>query len=66
MEKEKYQLILRFNLECMDDIQARESAKKLIKALGIGPAILTAVDVVKLQKVHKGKSPEGIQFEYTK
>ena len=63
---DKYQLTLRFNFECIDDVQAKESAEKLITGLGIGPALLAAVDVVKLQKVHTGRTPEGIKFKFTK
>ena len=66
MNKDKYQLTLRFNFECIDDLQAKESAEKLLTSLGIGPALLNAIDVVKLQKLRDDKPPEGVKFKYSK
>jgi len=57
MEKEKYRLVIQFEVEAIDVMAARILAFKLLDEVG-------NLDLanVKLQKLVNGKPPEGVPF----
>jgi hypothetical protein len=59
VEKSKYQLIVRFPFEAIDNIEARLLSKKILEDLGIKESENC---IIKLQKIEKEGAPKGIEF----
>jgi len=62
IEKEPYQLVVRYNIDAIDGLQAKEMAKKFIDGHN-----LDCNDCeLKLQKIEKDKPPTGIKIPFLK
>ena len=53
-----YQLKMQIPIEAVDDVEARQKAKKLMERL----KFLPTETVAKLQKLKEGAEPEGIKL----